>query len=55
MFVLGRGQSSLYCVLTLAICIYVCFVGKVLFQFLGFGFISHTIRTLNKVRFCFQR
>ena len=28
---------SLYCVLILAICIYVCFAGKVLFQFPAFG------------------
>ena len=48
-------QSNLYRALTLAICIYLCFAGKVLFQFLAFGFISHAFRTLNKARFCFQR
>ena len=30
--------------LTIAICIYLCFAGEVVFRFLAFGFISHTTR-----------
>ena len=41
--------------LTIAICIYLCFAEKVLFQFLTFGFINHTTRIFKKSRFIFKR
>ena len=37
--------------LTIAICIYLCFVGEILFWFLAFGFISHMTRISNKTSF----
>ena len=42
---------SVYVFLTIAICIYLCFAEKLLFQFLTFGFISHTTRISNKANF----
>ena len=41
--------------LTVAVCIYLCFAGNVIFQFLTFGFINHTTRILRKSRFFFKR
>ena len=44
----GKRCCSAYVFLmiyfSITICIYLCFSGKVLFQFLDFGFIIHTIR-----------
>ena len=49
-------RSSQYFLLTLLNYLYyLCFAGRVLFQFLAFGLISHTIRTLNRARLCLQR
>ena len=41
--------------LTIAICIYLCFVGEVVFRFLAFGFISHTTRISNNTSFLCKR
>ena len=41
--------------LTIAICIYLCFAGEVVFRFLAFGFISHTTRISNKTSFLCKR
>ena len=41
--------------LTIAICIYICFAGEVVFRFLAFGFISHTTRISNKTSFLCKR
>ena len=46
---------SVYVFLTIAICIYLCFAEKLLFQFLTFGFISHTTRISNKTSFLCKR
>ena len=40
--------------LTIAICIYLCFAGEVVFRFLAFGFISHTTRISNNTSFLCQ-
>ena len=42
---------SFHVFLTIAICIYLCFSGEVLFWFLAFGFISHMTRISNKTSF----
>ena len=41
--------------LTIAICIYLCFAGEVVFRFLAFGFISHTTRISNNTSFLCKR
>ena len=41
--------------LTIAICIYLCFAGEVVFQFFAFGFISHTTRISNNTSFLCKR
>ena len=41
--------------LTIAVCIYLCSPGEVVFRFLPFGFISHTTRISNKTSFLCQR
>ena len=41
--------------LTIAICIYLCFAGEVVFRFLAFGFISHTTRISKKTSFLCKR
>ena len=46
---------SFHVFLTIAICIYLCFAGEVLFWFLAFGFISHTTRISNKTSFLCKR
>ena len=47
--------GSFHVFLTIAICIYLCFAGEVLFRFLAFGFISHTTRISNKTSFLCKR
>ena len=42
---------SFHVFLTIAICIYLCFAGEILFWFLAFGFISHMTRISNKTSF----
>ena len=39
----------------IAICIYLCFAGEVVFRFLAFGFISHTTRISKKTSFLCKR
>ena len=46
---------SFHVFLTIAICIYLCFVGEVVFRFLAFGFISHTTRISNNTSFLCKR
>ena len=46
---------SFHVFLTIAICIYLCFAGEVVFRFLAFGFISHTTRISNKTSFLCKR
>ena len=46
---------SFHVFLTIAICIYLCFAGEVLFRFLAFGFISHTTRISNSTSFLCKR
>ena len=41
--------------LTIAICIYLCFAGEVVFQFFAFCFISHTTRISNNKSFLCKR
>ena len=41
--------------LTIAICIYLCFAGEVVFRFLAFGFISHTTRISDNTSFSCKR
>ena len=41
--------------LTIAVCIYLCSAGEVVFRFLPFGIINHTTRISNKTSFFFQR
>ena len=41
--------------LTIAVCIYLCSPGEVVFRFLPFGFISHTTRISNKTSFLCKR
>ena len=41
--------------LTIAICIYLCFAGEVVFRFFAFGFISHTTRIANNTSFLCKR
>ena len=58
-FILGNRFSPIlllfyrrfHVFLTIAICIYLCFAGEVVFRFLAFGFISHTTRISNKTSF----
>ena len=40
---------------TIAIRIYLCFAGELVFRFHAFGFISYTIRVLNKTSFLWKR
>ena len=62
-FILGNRFSpslllfyrSFQVFLTIAICIYLCFAGEVVFRFLAFGFISHTTRISNKTSFLCKR
>ena len=42
---------SVFVSLIITICIHLCFADKLLFQFLTFGFISHTTRISNKTSF----
>ena len=46
---------SFHVFLTIAICIYLCFAGEVVFRFLAFGFISHTTRISNNTSFLCKR
>ena len=46
---------SFHVFLTIAIRIYLCFAGEVLFRFLAFGFISQTTRISNKTSFLCKR
>ena len=62
-FILGNRFSpilllfyrSFQVFITIAICIYLCFAGEVVFRFLAFGFISHTTRISNKTSFLCKR
>ena len=54
-FYFFKNQAYAVFLHQLFVSIYRCFSGKGLFQYLAFGSISHTIRTLNKARFCIQR
>ena len=62
-FILGNRFSpslllfyrSFQVFLTIAICIYLCFAGEVVFRFLAFGLISHTTRISNKTSFLCKR
>ena len=62
-FILGNRFSpilllfyrSFQVLLTIAICIYLCFAGEVVFRFLAFGLISHTTRISNKTSFLCKR
>ena len=46
---------SFHVFLTIAICIYLCFAGEVLFRFLAFSFINHTTRISNITSFVCKR
>ena len=46
---------SFHVFLTIAICIYLCFAGEVLFRFLAFSFINHTTRISNITSFVCER
>ena len=46
---------SFHVFLTIAIYIYLCFAGEVLFRFLAFSFISHTTRISNITSFLCKR
>ena len=46
---------SFHVFLTIAIRIYLCFAGEVVFRFLAFGFISHTTRISNNTSFLCKR
>ena len=53
--ILNLFYRSFHVFLTIAICIYLCFAGEVVFRFLAFGFISHTTRISNKTSFLCKR
>ena len=46
---------SFHVFLTIAICIYLCFAGEVVFRILVSGFISHTTRISNNTSFLCKR
>ena len=46
---------SFHVFLTIAIYIYLCFAGEILFWFLAFGFISHMTRISNKTSFLYKK